>query len=180
MTDKQTDFSHGLHDAIRGVRRRYDQLDRGQTASIRRCRVADEIALERIYWQIGREVAQQQWHLTHVVLLFPLAPHATSAKFSFSFGRYLRKQIGDGDSMALRIRRLLDSRDRDELDHRLRSVLKLASGDKTPVDWGVLGTDILWFLADSDNVRRRWARDFYAPYAPTAQAASETPPTPPI
>ena len=63
----------------------------------------------------------------------------------------------------LRFRRLLDSRDRDELDHRLRGILKLAAGDKTPVDWGVLGVDILWFFAESDMVRRRWAQDFYAP-----------------
>ena len=26
-----------------------------------------------------------------------------------------------------------------------------------------LGTDILWFFAESGNVRRRWAQDFYAP-----------------
>jgi hypothetical protein len=45
----------------------------------------------------------------------------------------------------------------------LRGILKLASGDHVPLDWGVLGTDILWFFAESDSVRRRWAQDFYAP-----------------
>ena len=122
---------------------------------------ADEVALEGAYWRIGEALAHDQYHLPHVVLLFHLAPHATSEKFSF--GRYLRKQIGDGDGASLRVRRLLDSRDRDELDHRLRGILKLAAGDKAPVDWGVLGTDILWFFAESDSVRRRWAQDFYAP-----------------
>jgi len=72
-------------------------------------------------------------------------------------------QLGDGDGPALRFRRLLDSRDRDELEHRLRGILKLASHDRVPVDWGVLGVDILWFFAGSDSVRRRWAQDFYAP-----------------
>jgi CRISPR type I-E-associated protein CasB/Cse2 len=108
-----------------------------------------------------------------VVLLFPLAPHATNEKFSF--GRYLFRQIGDRDNALLRFRRLLDSRDRDELDHRLRGILRLASGDRTPVDWGVLGTDILWFFAESDAVRRRWAQDFYAPIS---REPSSTPSTP--
>ncbi|CAN5192468.1 hypothetical protein BH09MYX1_BH09MYX1_46300 [soil metagenome] len=164
MTEKPSQTQNHvrtLQDAIRAVRRRYDELDRGKTAPLRRCRAADEVAVEGAYWRIGESLAREQWNLAHVVLLFPLAPHVTREKFSF--GRYLRSQIGDGDNGVLRVRRVLDSRDRDELDHRLRGVLKLASGDKTPVDWGVLGTDILWFFAESDNVRRRWAQDFYAP-----------------
>ncbi len=159
----KTNQSHApaLREAIRGVRRRYDQLERGRTAPIRRCRSADEIALEGVYWRIGEGIAREQRHLTHVVLLFPLTPDAPNEKFSF--GRYLHRQIGDRDNAVLRFRRLLDSRDRDELDHRLRGILKLASGERAPVDWGVLGTDIIWFFAESDNVRRRWAQDFYAP-----------------
>jgi CRISPR type I-E-associated protein CasB/Cse2 len=57
----------------------------------------------------------------------------------------------------------------------LRRVLRLACADKTPVDWGVLGVDILRFFADSDNVRRTWAQDFYAPIslkAPVQTAGS--------
>ena len=164
MTDKQefkNDHARALADAIRAVRGRYDQLERGKTATIRRCRTADEVALEGMYWRIGANLAHEQRHLTHVVLLFPSVPHAR--RDTFSFGRYLRNQLGDGDGAALRVRRLLDCRDREELDHRLRGVLKLAAGDRTPVDWGVLGTDILWFFAESDAVRRRWAQDFYAP-----------------
>jgi hypothetical protein len=47
----------------------------------------------------------------------------------------------------------------------LRGILRLAAGDHAPVDWGGLGTDVLWFFAESDSVRRRWAQDFYAPTA---------------
>ena len=154
----KNDRRRNLRDAIRAVRGRYDQLPRGQTAAIRRCKTADEVALEGVYWRIAASEHADQPNLTHVVLLFPLVAHRT--KDDFAFGRYLRHQLGDGDGAALRFRRLLDCRDRDELDHRLRGVLKLASRDGAAVDWGVLGTDILWFFAESDAVRRRWAQDF--------------------
>ncbi len=167
--------THGntLVAAIRQVRARYDALDRGTTAPLRRCRTANEVALEGAYWRIGDPLARQQRHLSHVVLLFPNAPHATINRFSF--GRFLRANLGKGDGAALRVRRLLDCRDRDELDHRLRGVLKLASANRAPVDWGVLGLDVLWFFAESDAVRRRWAQDFYAP-----AAATDASPTTPV
>ena len=172
----QNNPSRALGEAIRNMRRRYDQLARGQTAPIRRCRTADEVALEGIYWRIGDALAHQNKHLPHVVLLFPLVSHKPND--GFSFGRYLRTQISSGDTAQLRFRRLLDSRDRDELDHRLRGLLKLAASGGAPVDWGVLGTDILWFFAESDRVRRRWAQDFYAPTfteaSSTASGASST------
>lgn len=156
-----TSRASALKAAIRQVRARYDSLDRGASAAIRRSRSADEVALEGTYWRIGADLAREQKHLSHVVLLFPLAPQ--THREGFSFGRYLRTQVGEAASAALRFRRLLDCRDRDELDHRLRGLLKLASRDRAPVDWGTLGVDILWFFAESHDVRRRWAQDFYAP-----------------
>ena len=183
MTDK-TEKNHQadtLREALRAVRRRYDHLDRGTTAQIRRCRTADEVALEGAYWRIAQALAQQQW-LPHVVLLFPLAPHASNQGRRFSFGGYLHRQLGDGDGATLRFRKLLDSHDPDDLDHRLRSILRLAAGDHAPLDWGVLGTDIRWFFAESDGVRRRWAQDFYAPTSREASpralpSATESTPT---
>ncbi len=169
---KDGDRAHALRCAIRGVRARYDRLERGKTAAIRRSRSADDVALEGTYWRIGEALAQEHRHLSHVVLLFPLAAHATNDKFSF--GRYLRRQLGDSDGAALRFRRLLDSRDRDELDHRLRGMLRLAVGG-TALDWGALGTDILWFFAESDGVRRRWAQDFYAPTSHEASSSAAAP-----
>jgi CRISPR type I-E-associated protein CasB/Cse2 len=164
-----------LREDLRAVRRRYDALDRGDTAPLRRCRTAGEVVLEGAYWRVGGALARTQYHLSHVVLLFPLAPQARSPARAFSAGRFLRRQLGDADGARLRVRRLLDSRDRDELDHRLRGVLRLACSDGARVDWGVLGGDILWFFADSDNVRRRWAQDFYAPtslHDPSSSAAA--------
>lgn len=163
--EQKNDRSRSLRNGLRALRGRYDQLPRGQTAAIRRCKTADEIALEGVYWRIAAAGPAAQPYLAHVVLLFPLVAHRT--KDDFAFGRYLRHHLGDGDGAALRFRRLLDCRDRDELDHRLRGVLKLAARDGSPVDWGVLGVDILWFFAESDAVRRRWAQDFYAPGAST-------------
>jgi CRISPR type I-E-associated protein CasB/Cse2 len=153
---------------LRAVRARYDKLPRGDIASLRRCRTADEVAVEGTYWHVASPLAQRQSHLPHVVLLFPLAPQ--NARKGFSFGRFLSQQLGDSGGATLRVRRLLDSRGRDDLDHRLRGVLRLACADKTPIDWGVLGTDILWFFAESGAVRRRWAQDFYAPTTPHSAA----------
>lgn len=150
-----------LQTRIRVVRQNYDKLSRGDIAVLRRCHTAADVALEGVFWRIGGSLAQEQRNLAHVVLHFGLAPHRTTTRFSF--GRLLQRKLGDTSSGALRFRRLLDSRDRDDLDHRLRGLLRLACDKSTPVDWGVLGVDILWFLASSDNVRRAWAQDFYAP-----------------
>ena len=117
-----------LRESIRGLRARYDRLERGKSAALRRSRTAADIALEGVYWLIGEALAHQERHLPHVVLMFPLAPHAELEKFSF--GRHLRRHLGDTASASHRFRRLLDSRDRDDLDHRLRGILKLAASDR--------------------------------------------------
>jgi len=148
---------------LRAARRRYDELKRGETAPIRRCRNAGDLVLEPSYWRVGGSLAREQPHLAHVVLLFPLAAQRRALSPPFAFGQLLRRRLRGSASGPLRFRRLLASGDRDELDHRLRSLLRLACTDNTAIDWGVLGVDILWFFAERDNVRRRWAQDFYAP-----------------
>lgn len=158
MTDET---KRRLRDEVRDVRRRYDQLPRGLTAAIRRCRTDDDVTMEGTFWRIGGALAHTQPHLAGVVLLFPLGEQATSDRFSF--GRYLKRQVGDGPGALLRVRRLLDSRDRAELLHRLRATLRLAARGGAPLDWGVLAEDIFWFFGESNRVRRRWAQDFYAP-----------------
>ena len=160
------DHQKELQEDLRAVRRRYDDLKRGRTAPIRHCHTAHEVALEAVYWDIGKSLAQKKPDLAHVVLLFPLATQARTSNRPFTFGQFLRQRLGDGGGAALRFRRLLASRDRDELVHRLRGVLRLACADKAPVDWGVLGADILRF-ADNDSVRRNWAQNFYAPFLAT-------------
>lgn len=149
-----------IQQSIREARHRYDALDRGQTAPLRRCRTANEVGVEGVYWCVAGSFGQEQ-NLSHVVLLFPLASQSTQPRFSF--GQYLRRHLGDTDGAKLRVRRLLACRDREELGHRLRGVLKLANATSHPVDWGILGSEILWFFAENGNARRRWAEGFYAP-----------------
>lgn len=160
-----------LRDEVRAVRRRYDALKRGETAPLRRCHSAADASLEAVYWRIGEKLAQQRADLAHVAVLFPLAQQAKPSARPFTFGQFLRRKLGDGDGAALRFRRLVSSADRDELVHRLRGVLRLACADKTPIDWGVLGADILRF---GDHVRRAWAQDFYAPLARQDAGATST------
>lgn len=179
MSSQSTDGATIVHDLqrrIRETRRAYDRLERGQSAALRRARDATEVALEGVYWRIGGSLAQEARgrDLAHVVIHFPLAKQ--SNRTDFRFGRFLRREIGKSPSGILRFRRLLDSRDRAELDHRLRGVLRLVARSGRGVDWGVLGLDILWFFAESDAVRRRWSQDFYAPIS--ADAEIEASPNP--
>jgi len=155
-----------LRDDLREVRARYDALKRGRTAPIRHCKTADDLVIEPMYWRVGGALAHQRRDLAHVVILFPLATQERSSGDTFSLGRLLHRRLGDRDGAKLRFRRLLASADRDELDHRLRGILRLACADGTPVEWGALGLDILSFFHESNRVRRSWAQDFYAPLAP--------------
>lgn len=181
MTEKLEwgSFRASLESDIREVRRRYDALDRGATAPLRRSRTAEDVALLGQYWRIAGALGREQRQLSHVALLFPWAGHRRSD--TFSFGRYLRRHLGPGDGAALRFRRLLDCRDWDELDRRLRAVLRLARANDAPLDWGVFGTDVLWFFAESQAVRRKWAQDFYAPtprdMSPRLAVADVNPPS---
>jgi CRISPR type I-E-associated protein CasB/Cse2 len=154
-------YNDPLREAIRSVRAEYDKLSRGQKATLRRCRSEGEVELEGVYWRLGGALAHQRRHMAGVILLFPLSSHTTNDRFAF--GRYLHSTIGDTDTAALRFRRVLDCRDPEELIHRLRGILKLASREHASVDWGSLGSDILSFFNESGAVRRRWAQDYYAP-----------------
>jgi CRISPR type I-E-associated protein CasB/Cse2 len=172
VSDPVTNRASQLCASLRSLRRAYDALPRGDVAVLRRCRTSDDVAVEGAFWRIARSVTPRQAHLAHVVLLFPFAGH--SEREGFSFGRLLHRELGDDAGAALRFRRVVESRDRDELDHRLRGLLRLACGGGAPVDWGVLGVDILWFFAESGAVRRRWAQDFYAPSARRIDAAASS------
>lgn len=169
MMRTNTNHRDALVERLRDVRRAFDQLPRGEQAQLRRCRSAAELVLERAYWRVVSGHAQLK-NLEHVVLLFPAGGQRTQPRFSV--GRYLRVRLGDEDGAALRFRRLLACRDHGELDHRMRGILRLVDANEAPVDWGVLGVDLLWFFLDSDNVRPRWAQDFYAPSASSSQSST--------
>jgi CRISPR type I-E-associated protein CasB/Cse2 len=177
VTQPAASYSSELVSELRSLRARYDMLPRGDMATLRRCRSADDVSLEGTYWRLVGTLGSRQVHLPHVVLLYPTAEHRRSERFAF--GRFLARELGDSAGATLRFRRLLDSRERDELDHRLRGLLKLACTGGARVDWGVLGLDILWFFAESGAVRRRWAQDFYAPASFREPSHSPVPsPTP--
>ena len=165
----------GLVADVRAVRARYDRLAPPEVAALRRCRTAADVVLDGTYWRIGGKLAERQTHLAHVILLFPHARHDESRRFAM--GTFLRRTLGDEAGAQRRFRRLLDSRERDELDRRLGSVLRLACSGGRGVDWGVLGRDILSFFAEGDDVKRRWARTFYtvahtSPRAPVPKEAA--------
>ena len=160
-----------LQDDLREIRRRYDSLSRGRRAAIRHSKTVEDLVLDPVYWHVAGALTHTRRDLPHVVLLFPYAAQGRQRTRQFSFGRFLAQRLGDTEGAALRFRRIMASSDPDDLDHRLRGVLRLACGDGAAIDWAVLGADILGFFHEGRHVRRRWAQDFYAPIAsdtPTA------------
>lgn len=155
------DDADRLRGRLRDARMRYDQLSQGHCAHIRRCKTASDLLVEGSYWRIGGALAHEEQYLPHVVLLFPFASHVRHDRFSF--GCYLHAHLGNPGGATFRFRRLLDSRDGPELDRQLRAIMRLVTRARAPVDWGVVGTDILDFYVKRNEVRRRWAQDFYAP-----------------
>lgn len=177
--------SEELIHRLRQLRERYDRLavsDRGAVAVLRRCKSADEVVLDGTFWRLSRDLVQEpfKWAkgASRAVFLFPWAPHRTEERFSF--GRFLRTRLGEEDGAKLRFRRLLASRDEDELDHRMRGVLRLACGNGrsdagSHIDWGVFGADFLRIFREKNFVRRRWAEDFYGKLKETTSGPDERP-----
>lgn len=159
---------------MREMRERYDDddFDRGDRATLRRCRTVAEVELEGAFWHLVASAARKLGVLDRergceplaiAVLAYPSAAHA-ELRASFRLGTYLREQLvtGDEGGATLRFRQLLAARDPDDLARRLRQVLKLAGA---AVDWGELGADLIeWCASDEkrERVLRRWAQDFYA------------------
>lgn len=169
-----------LEERVRRLRSSYDALPPGGRATLRRCGTADELLLEGTFWRLVAEAAvpdNQRTRMAHVVACFDAAQQSDHAE---PFGRWLRRtafdRTTDADlpARAVRVRRLLAARDRDELVHQLRRLLRHGfQSAHRGVEWGALGTDILFW---GDGVRRRWAQDFFAPARhpdPSASAPSE-------
>lgn len=150
-----------VQQALRTIRTSYDRLGRRQRVALERRRTAADLACEEAYWRIGGEFAQQVTELSHVVFLFSTTRHAT--REHFSFGRHVRAHLGDSHAAAARFRRVLDARNRVELDGCMDGLLRRAARHGGAVDWGTLGADLLEFFDENAVVRRRWAQDFFAP-----------------
>ena len=152
---------------LRAVRARYDALPAGDRAILRRCKTEDDVRLEGAYWRVVGDARGVEHALATAVLLFPLAPHKTMN--SFSFGRFLKQHLTSSEEgAALRVRRVVQA-ERDELAHRLRGLLRLSANGTHAVDWGVLGSDLVYF---GDRVRRTWTQDFFAPVTTPSSASS--------
>lgn len=150
-----------MKEKIREVRRRFDALPPGDRARLRRSRSAGEIALEGSYWRIAEGAHRSA--LPGVVLLFAEAPQTRRLGITFAFGRFLKARLSSGEEgRDLRFRRVIASADRDELYHRMRGILRLASGGDAPVDWGELGLDLINFFP-GEHVRRAWTEAYFAP-----------------
>jgi CRISPR type I-E-associated protein CasB/Cse2 len=159
----------------RALRKRYDALGPGPTAQIKRCSTAAELCAEGVYWRLIDEAGVpegERRRMAHVVACFAAAGSGRE-----SFARWVRSTVyGDVKpqelpARALRMRRLLAARDRDELVHQLSRLLRHGfAQSRRGVDWGPLGADVLFW---GDGVRQRWAQDFYTSEVTTAAARQE-------
>ncbi len=160
---------------ISKVRARYDALEPGAKATLRRCSTANELSAEGVFWRLVDDAGVpegERWRMAHVVACFDAAGAGGE-----SFASWLRRtayhdvKSADLPTRAVRVRRLLASRDRDELVHQLRKLLKHGfQASRRGVDWGSLGADIMFW---GDRVRRNWAQDFFTS-RPTTDASNLT------
>jgi CRISPR type I-E-associated protein CasB/Cse2 len=151
------------------LRSDYDELRKrrpGDQAVLRRCRDGDAVQLEGVFWRL---VGQSRFpdklpksSIAMVVSAFPGAEHRLQR--GFRFGRFMADLLDpqhDGDaSRSLRFRELVRADDTTELCRRLRRLLRRAEG---PVDWGVLGADIVQFDHPNSFIQRKWIQDFFSP-----------------
>jgi CRISPR type I-E-associated protein CasB/Cse2 len=160
------DHGEELRVALRAVRRNYDKLSRGARARLRRCSSAEELRLLGAFYQVADGLQREQPHLHHVVYLFAFAEQLPKLPAHWSFGVFLRRRIADSPTGRHRFERLLAANSRRELDRHCRELLRqccATSGAR--VEWGALGQDVLWYFAQSDRVRVKWAQGFFAPLA---------------
>lgn len=145
-----------IQEIAKTIRNRYDNLHNRQISAIKRCHVTEDLKLESSYYTLIREF---KGDLSGVVILFPYASQVIDAS-NFYFGSYLKNNLANlsEDSKERRFRQLVDSQDKDQLTHRLRGLLKISD---SPVDWGVLGSDILRFFWQGGSVKKSWAEGFY-------------------
>jgi len=167
----------------RQVRAVYDddkRISRGDRAALRRCATPSEIQLEGAFWQLAAGTPERgRDALAAAVCCFPACDNAPSD--SLRFGSWLRsrmqadrRELRDGDAM--RFRRLLSSADLADLAHQLRRTLTQLGA---ALDWGALTRDLyVWNLGGPrrDQVRRRWAQDFYSATEEELHATQEDAP----
>jgi CRISPR type I-E-associated protein CasB/Cse2 len=161
---------------IRAVRSEYDQgLSPGDRAVLRRCREPGELLLEGAFWRVASRFGDERARPRLAVVVFLFAACDAARPDGKGFGRFLHRHLTRGKKLSpgakLRFRRLIAAPDVDALATRLRRLLVSL---QAPLDWGVLGYDLMQWqrsTVGAEEVPRRWAQDFYAPlYESTSKA----------
>ncbi|WP_308363661.1 MULTISPECIES: type I-E CRISPR-associated protein Cse2/CasB [unclassified Microbulbifer] len=174
MSDIKQDFIAHLE--------RLRERDRGAMAVLRRSLGFAPGAYPPAYPYVERFAAergaQDSWRLALYVVagLYASHPRQGSKTLATSLGELMRKR--ESDSIEQRFIALLGA-DAENLPVYLRQVVTLLSADDKPLGYAALLKDLATWLNPRvdvewrDNIRQRWARDFYrALEAPAADTES--------
>lgn len=164
-SDRSTNFVNYV------IRQLNDDKAKGFGAKLRR---ADNENTEYQSWEILSSWVNLEWveeRKAFALVGASLARLKPSKDGDLSIGEALRKvhlkdkDIGDIEksSSALRLRRLLACKDKDELMDILKPVIKYVESNGFCLHYACLLDEMLWFNNDAsrERTRARWARDFF-------------------
>ena len=208
-----SESAHRIAHAAAALRALYDRANaNAERAKLRRCAELADVLSEPAFWSLvngagpaaaitagdGHDARRARRILATLALAFSAAPARESPE---PFGKHLARTLIAADKRGSdvelakgtpRLRRLLASRDDNDLARQLRAILRLATakagGGHAPaaaVHWPTLARDLLGGLTHS---RVRWSEGFFAgdggeehadPAADIALPPSPAPPMPP-
>jgi CRISPR type I-E-associated protein CasB/Cse2 len=153
---------------VEEVHRAYARLSPGYRAILRRAGTPDELRIEGVFWRLMEDVsvpAGDRWRMAEIVLCFDAEREKPAVRLHFA--RWVRRiafsKVTNEDlpARAVRFRRLLAARNRNELVHEMRRLLRQGyqQQHRLGVDWGLLGADVFFW---NEGVRRRWAEQFFS------------------
>lgn len=141
---------------------------------IAKMRKADNENTEYQSWEILSRWVNLEWQAdrrSFALIGSAIARSKPSAEGTLSIGEALRlvhlkdkdSEDLDKSSSALRLRRLLACKNREELLDILRPVLRYLESKDMVIQYARLLDEILWFDNEDnrDRTRAKWARDFY-------------------
>jgi len=176
IQNKQTSTREKFISYGRVLRRIYDDdhlCRRADRNAMRSLRMSSEILTEGAFWKLqtlANSTHEREYQeslqpsplfIGPVVLCFPSCKASTDGVSLGKFLQHLKgKESEQTTSRDLHFRRLLASRDVDDLIHQLRRILKQID---RPVDWGMVFADLFDWQREKarDRVKQRWAEDFY-------------------
>lgn len=125
--------------------------------------------VHRIFYQaLPREIAGRPEEESYFLIatLYPLAKARSDGK---TLGATLRtvRSLRESTSIDRRFQALLDS-ELDQLQFRLRQIVRLVAASEQAIDWGQLLNDLLAWNHPDRYVQLRWARDYFVGLPATA------------